>query len=128
MRRLLLDAHVLLWWLSDDAALGEQARALIADTRNEVLVSAATLWELSIKRAKGLLEAPEDLEALVADEGFSALPINLFHARQAGALPELHRDPFDRMLVAQARAEGLELITADAMIPQYGVRCLSARV
>lgn len=128
MRRLLLDAHVLLWWLADDAALGTQARALIADARNEVLVSAATIWELSIKRAKGLLEAPADLETLVADEGFSALSISLFHASQAGALPELHRDPFDRMLVAQAQAEGLELITADALIPQYGVRCLSARV
>lgn len=128
MRRLLLDTHVLLWWLSDDAALGEQARALIGDARNEVLVSAATIWELTIKRAKGLLQAPADFEVLVTDEGFSELAISLFHARQAGALPELHRDPFDRMLVAQAQAEGLELITADALIPQYGVRCLSARV
>lgn len=128
MRRLLLDTHVLIWWLADDTALGAETKALIADSRNEVIVSAATIWEMSIKRAKGLLRVPADLESLVADEGFSALPISLFHAQQAGALPELHRDPFDRMLVAQAQAEGLELITADTMIPQYGVRCLSARV
>ena len=128
MRRLLLDTHVLLWWLTDDEALGAQTKALIADGRNEVLVSAATVWELSIKRAKGLLDAPDDMEAVIADEGFSALPISLRHAQQAGILPDLHRDPFDRMLVAQTKTEGLELLTADAMIPQYGVRCLSARV
>lgn len=128
MRRLLLDTHALLWWLLDDPALGREARGAIADAGNQIHVSAATLWELSVKRSKGLLEAPGDLEALVSDEGFIGLPISLFHAQQAGALPDLHRDPFDRMLVAQAQAEGLELVTADAMIPQYGVRCLPARV
>lgn len=128
MRRLLLDTHALLWWLLDDPALGARARAAIADAGNQVHVSAATIWELSIKRSKGLLQAPEDLEALVLDEGFISLPISLFHAQQAGALPDLHRDPFDRMLVAQAQAEGLELVTSDGMIPQYGVRCLPARV
>ena len=128
MRRLLLDTHVLLWWLADDEALGMQTRALIADTRNEVLVSAATVWEMSIKRAKGLLDAPDEMDDVVAGEGFSALPISLRHAQQAGALPDLHRDPFDRMLIAQAQSEGLELLTVDAVIPQYGIRCLSARL
>lgn len=127
MRRILLDTHALLWWLSDDAALGPGAREVIAEPRNEVLVSAASIWEIGIKRQKGLLEVPSDLEALVEDEGFGKLPISLFHAQQAGSLPEIHRDPFDRMLVAQAQAEGLELLTADETIPRYSVRVADAR-
>lgn len=128
MRRLLLDTHALLWWLSDDFALGPNTRQMIGEQRNQVLVSAASIWEISIKQAKGMLEAPEDLEALVEDEGFTKLPISLFHGQQAGKLPEIHRDPFDRMLIAQAQAEGLELVTADGIIPQYGVRVVSARL
>jgi PIN domain nuclease of toxin-antitoxin system len=127
MRRLLLDTHAFLWWLSDDPSLGADARQMIGEPRNQVLVSAASIWEISIKQAKGMLEAPEDLEALVEDEGFTKLPISLFHGQQAGKLPEIHRDPFDRMLIAQAQAEGLELVTADGIIPQYGVRVVSAR-
>lgn len=128
MRRLLLDTHALLWWLSDDPALGADARQMMEEPRNQVLVSAASIWEISIKQAKGMLEAPEDLETLVEDEGFTKLPISLFHGQQAGKLPEIHRDPFDRMLIAQAQAEGLELVTADGIIPQYGVRVVSARL
>jgi len=128
MRRLLLDTHAFLWWLSDDPALGAEVRKMIGEPRNQVFVSAASIWEISIKQAKGMLEAPEDLEALVEDEGFTKLPISLFHGQQAGKLPEIHRDPFDRMLIAQAQAEGLELITADGVIPQYGVRVISARL
>ena len=128
MRRLLLDTHAFLWWLSDDPALGVEARQMMSEPRNQVLVSAASIWEISIKQAKGMLEAPEDLEALVEDEGFTKLPISLFHGQQAGKLPEIHRDPFDRMLIAQAQAEGLELVTADGIIPQYGVRVVSARL
>lgn len=128
MRRLLLDTHAFLWWLSDDPALGAVARQMIGEPRNQVLVSAASIWEISIKQAKGMLEAPEDLEVLVEDEGFTKLPISLFHGQQAGKLPEIHRDPFDRMLIAQAQAEGLELVTADGIIPQYGVRVVSARL
>lgn len=127
MRRLLLDTHAFLWWLSDDPSLGTDARQMIGEPRNQVLVSAASIWEISIKQAKGMLEAPEDLEALVEDEGFTKLPISLFHGQQAGKLPEIHRDPFDRMLIAQAQAEGLELVTADGIIPQYGVRVVSAK-
>lgn len=126
MKRILLDTHALLWWLADDPALGEQARAAIAEPRNEVLVSAASIWEIGIKRHKGLIDAPADLEALVEDEGFGKLPISLFHAQQAASLPAIHRDPFDRMLVAQAQAEGLELLTADETIPSYGVRVIAA--
>lgn len=91
-----------------DPSLGADARQIIGEPRNQVLVGAASIWEISIKQAKGMLEAPEDLEALVEDEGFTKLPISLFHGQQAGKLLEIHRDPFDRMLIAQAQAEGLE--------------------
>jgi PIN domain nuclease of toxin-antitoxin system len=127
VRRILLDTHVLLWWLADDPTLGPTAWEVIAEPRNEILVSAASVWEISIKRQKGLLEVPDDLEAMVEDAGFGKLPISLFHAQQAGALPEIHRDPFDRTLVAQAQAEGLELLTADETIPHYVVRVIDAR-
>src|SRR5512143_1869076 len=120
MKRLLMDTHAFLWWLSDDAALGANARAEIADGRNEIYVSAASVWEISIKQALGKLEAPDDLEKVVEDENFIRLPISLFHAEAAGKLPPLHNDPFDRMLVAQAQAEGLVIVTADEHIPKYG--------
>ncbi|MGV6807163.1 MAG: type II toxin-antitoxin system VapC family toxin, partial [bacterium] len=105
MKRLLLDSHVFLWWLSDES-LSTDAKSLIADERNQVFVSAATVWEISIKRALGKLQAPEDLQRIVEEEGFTPLPISLFHSEQAGKLPPIHRDPFDRMLIAQAQAEG----------------------
>jgi PIN domain nuclease of toxin-antitoxin system len=127
MRRLLLDTHALLWWLADDARLGADARALIADGNNQVFASAASAWEISVKKALGKLDAPDDLDAIVASEGFEKLAISFFHGEQAGALPSLHRDPFDRMLVAQAQAEGLELITADEQISPYGIKTVSAR-
>jgi PIN domain nuclease of toxin-antitoxin system len=126
MRRLLLDTHTLLWWLADDKSLGKKARELIANPDNQVFVSAATTWEIAIKKGKGLLEAPDDIDGIVDDEGFSKLPISLFHGEQAGRLPEIHRDPFDRMLIAQAQAEGLEIITADIEIPKYGIKTIPA--
>ena len=126
MRRILLDTHVLLWWLADDKALGKAAKALISDTRNEVLVSAATTWEITIKKKKGLLTAPDNMDTIVEDEGFSKLPITLFHGEQAGALQDIHRDPFDRMFIAQAQAEGLELLTSDNTIPKYGIKTINA--
>ena len=126
MKRLLLDTHTLLWWLIDDASLGARARELIAAPENFVYVSAASIWELSIKKALGKLEAPDDFVSIVEGEGFEPLPIDLFHAEQAGNLPGLHRDPFDRMLVAQAQAEGLSIVTRDRDIPAYGVRVINA--
>jgi PIN domain nuclease of toxin-antitoxin system len=127
VKRLLLDTHVLLWWLADDPALGACARTLIEDARNEVFVSAASTWEITIKRAKGLLQAPDNIDGTVEDENFSKLAISLFHGESAGSLPEIHRDPFDRMLIAQAQAEGLELMTSDSEIPKYGIRVIDAR-
>lgn len=126
MVRLLLDTHVFLWWLSGDSSLGEKARQAIADGSNQVYVSAATSWEISIKKALGKLEAPDDIDAIVETERFQKLPITLYHGQLAGRLPALHRDPFDRMLIAQAQAEGLILVTNDVNIIQYDVRTLVA--
>lgn len=128
MQRLLLDTHAFLWWLADDAQLGPKARAAIAEPRNTVLVSAATGWAIAIKSALGKVEVdvPESLDALVEDEGFVHLPITFFHGEQAGWLPAHHRDPFDRMLVAQAQAEGLRIVTRDPNIAAYGIRVLDA--
>ena len=124
--RLLLDTHVLLWALAEDPALDVRAREAATDQRNDVFVSAASVWEIAIKRAQGRLRSPDNLIATVADAGFSELPITFAHAEQAGALPSHHKDPFDRILIAQARAEGLVLVTANANIPRYGVRTLPA--
>ena len=126
MRRLLLDTHVFIWWISGNESLGQVARGLIANVDNQIYVSAVTVWEMSIKQQLGKLNAPGDLESVIERCGFSPLPIGLFHAQQAGSLPTYHRDPFDRMLVAQAQAEGLAIVTQDAAFPDYGVRLIHA--
>lgn len=126
MQRLLLDTHVFLWWLVNHPGLGPKVRDAIGDERNQVYVSAASGWEISIKKALGKLDAPDNLDAVVEDEGFAHLPITFYHAEQAGLLPPHHRDPFDRILLAQAQAEGLVLVTDDHMIRKYGARTLSA--
>ncbi|CAI1195686.1 type II toxin-antitoxin system VapC family toxin [Serratia quinivorans] len=127
MKRLLLDTHALLWWLIDDPSLGENARKQIADPGNVVYVSAASIWEISIKRALGKLTLPEDIFEIIDAEDFLPLPMAAFHGQQAGQLPPHHQDPFDRMLIAQAQAEGLTLVSADAAFPQYGIRVFDAR-
>ncbi len=124
--RLLLDSHTLLWWFWHSPPLGTLADNAIRSPDNEVLVSAASIWELAIKQASGKLAAPENLIALCEKEGFHLLPIQPFHAERAGGLPPHHRDPFDRMLVAQAQAEGLTIVTADAALRRYGVRTMAA--
>jgi PIN domain nuclease of toxin-antitoxin system len=126
MERLLLDTHAFLWWLADDPQLGEGARARIAQPANPVYVSAATGWEIGIKKALGKLQAPDDLDGVVSAEGFTHLPVTFFHGEQAGALPAHHRDPFDRMIVAQAQAEGLAVVTRDRHIKAYGIRTIDA--
>ena len=127
MKRLLLDTHVLLWWLSDDPQLGQSARQAIADPRNDVYISAASTWEISIKRSLGKLSAPEDMDSIIDNEGFDKLPISLFHGDQAGMLPSHHKDPFDRMLIAQAQSEGLIVVTNDEKIIRYGIRIMDAK-
>lgn len=126
MKRLLLDTHTLLWWLSDSPSLGACTKEAIMEARNEIFVSAATTWEIAIKRAIGKLEAPDDIDSIVEEEGMRKLPITLFHGEQAGSLPEIHRDPFDRMLIAQAQAEGLIIVTADRVFHQYNIRLMQA--
>ena len=121
MSRLLLDTHTFLWCLSDVEQLAEDTRATITDPHNDVFVSAITGWEIEVKRAKGRLVAPDNLSALVEERGFTHLPLTFHHAEQAGRLPMHHRDPFDRFLIAQARAEGLLLVTRDGHIRQYDV-------
>lgn len=127
MKRLLLDTHVLLWWLTDDPQLGQTTRQVIADPRNDVYVSAASTWEISIKRSLGKLMAPEDMDSIIDDEGFEKLPISPFHGDQAGILPGYHKDPFDRMLIAQAQSEGLVVVTNDEKIARYGIRVMDAK-
>jgi PIN domain nuclease of toxin-antitoxin system len=124
--KLLLDTHAWLWWLSDAEQLDEAARAMIGARENLVVVSAATVWEVSIKRARGHLGFDGDPVSLVAEGGFEPLSISLVHASAAGALPPHHRDPFDRMLVAQAQIEGLTVITRDPSFQAYEVATLSA--
>ena len=121
MKPLLLDSHVLLWWLGNDSRLGPRTRARVRDPLTRVIVSAATAWELSIERARGRLRAPTVDSALLDRLGFEALPISLAHAERAVALPPLHRDPFDRMLVAQAQSERLVLLSVDADVHAYDV-------
>ncbi len=122
--RILLDTHVLLWWLADDPQLPPAASAVIADPDTEVTVSAATIWEIEIKRAAGRLVAPDDvLGALVAND-FLTLAMTAGHAITAGRLPAHHTDRFDRMLIAQARTEGLTLVSVDSRFPAYDVALL----
>lgn len=121
MSRLLLDTHTFLWCLSDVERLSEGTCATIADPHNEVFVSAITGWEIAVKRARGRLVAPDHLSVLVEERGFTHLPLTFQHAEQAGRLPMHHRDPFDRFLIAQARAEELILVTQDGHISQYDV-------
>ncbi|TCC41913.1 type II toxin-antitoxin system VapC family toxin [Kribbella speibonae] len=123
--RLLLDTHVLLWWLQDVGDLSDDLKDRI-DTEFEVYVSAATRWELSIKAAAGQIDLPEELGDVVEDSGLSELPIRTSHAELAGQLPAIHRDPFDRMLVAQALVERLTLVTRDRFIQKYDVPILEA--
>lgn len=124
--RLLLDTHVLLWALTDDPVLSVPARAAIVDGRNDVLVSAVSAWEITIKKALGRLRAPDDLPAQMAARRLIPLDVTIAHALAVGQLPAHHADPFDRLLVAQARSDQLTLVTRDAHIRRYEVDTLLA--
>lgn len=124
--RLLLDTHVWLWWQANDRRLARAARTAIARAA-EVYVSAASAWEMEIKVALGKLEVPEDIAAAVDDGGFRELPVHFRHITALPTLPVHHRDPFDRLLLAQARVDGLTLVTADPALPPYGVPHIWAR-
>jgi PIN domain nuclease of toxin-antitoxin system len=126
VRPILLDTHVVLWAFSEPERLSSAVRALIVDPKQSVLVSAASVWEVEIKRALGKLAAPDGFGRVCVDRGFDELPITFEHATAAGALPPHHSDPFDRMLVAQSLAEGAVVVTADAVFARYGVHVMAA--
>ena len=125
--KLLLDSHVLLWLAEGDSGLAPDTTAAILDDANEALVSVASIWELELKRAKGLLEVPQDLGARLDPAGFELLEISLAHVVRAAELPLHHRDPFDRMLIAQAQTEGATLVTSDSAVERYDVPLMRAR-
>ncbi|GAA1149706.1 type II toxin-antitoxin system VapC family toxin [Streptomyces hebeiensis] len=118
--KLLLDTHVVLWWLDDSPELSDEVKDLL-DTEPSVHVSAVTPWEIAIKQSLGKLKGPEDLAERVRDCQFGGLPVTAGHGVRAGRLPAHHRDPFDRILVAQAQVEGMTLVTRDKWIPEYDV-------
>jgi PIN domain nuclease of toxin-antitoxin system len=116
---------VLLWWLDDAPRLVPDARKEIGSPRNLVYVSAVTAWEIAIKRALGKLDLPDNWAEVVMSEPFRRLAVTWEHALGLCSLPDLHRDPFDRLLVAQARAEGLVLVTGDDIVTRYDVKTLT---
>jgi PIN domain nuclease of toxin-antitoxin system len=124
--RLLLDTHVFLWWISDDERVSRRGRKLIADPDNEIFFSVASAWELAIKAGLGRLELPDNPDRFIpkqlAENAFQPLPIQLRHALKVHSLPDLHRDPFDRMLVAQALCEDLAILSADRKMADYRVK------
>ncbi len=118
--RILLDTHLLLWWLAGSVSLSDEARRLIADPDNTVFISAVSLWEIWLKENLRKLRLPKDFEKRLAAESFESLPLTGAQARQVALLPWHHRDPFDRMLVAQAQAENLIFLTGDSVVTAYG--------
>ena len=144
--RLLLDTHALLWWLSDDRALSPTARKLIARGSNTVVVSAASAWEIATKIRLGKLtmaanltmsanlsadlspdkafDLAADFGSILLQEGFESLPVSVDHAIRAGLLPGPHKDPFDRMLIAQSQAEGVPILSDEVVFDGYGIRRL----
>ncbi|WP_244554086.1 type II toxin-antitoxin system VapC family toxin [Agrobacterium sp. DSM 25558] len=120
-----MDTHTLLWWLSDDEQLSVQARSIVADAENEIYVSAASAWEIATKFAKGRLPTASlilpDFAGVIQQEGFIELPINSAHMVRSAMLPGEHRDPFDRILAAQAIIENMALISIDEKMPSLGV-------
>ncbi|MSP59152.1 MAG: type II toxin-antitoxin system VapC family toxin [Myxococcales bacterium] len=123
--KLLLDTHAFLWWLDGDRRLPPRVRRRIEDPATVVLVSAATAWEITTKarigKLPGALAVAADVAACIVSQGFTSLPISVEHAQRAGALPGPHRDPFDRMLIAQSHAEAVPIVTLDTVFDDYGL-------
>jgi PIN domain nuclease of toxin-antitoxin system len=122
--RLLLDTHVVLWWLDDSPELSDDVKHLLR-SEPAVHLSAITPWEIAVKQSLGKLSGPADLAERARDTQFTSLPITAGHGVRAGRLPNHHRDPFDRVLVAQAQIEGLTVVTRDKWIPAYDVPVLT---
>ncbi len=124
--RLLLDTHVLLWWLAGDATLSPEAKQTIASRENIVFVSSASAWEIAIKKALGKLKAPDDLEEAMNLNQFEMLPITIKHALGISHLPLHHQDPFDRLLISQIKLEALTLVTRDEQLSKYNIPIINA--
>ncbi len=123
--RLLLDTHAFIWWIADSGRLSQRARGLIADESHDIIVSAASAWEIATKYWLGKSALPEaaafDVAGAISNQGFLELPVSVRDAEHAGSLPGPHRDPFDRMLIAQALSRGLVLVSRDQVFDGYGV-------
>lgn len=124
--RLLLDTHVLLWVITDDERLGAIARNAIIDEENEVFVSTASIWEISIKQSLGKIRTPENLMEVINSSRFKIIPIEPAHAMGTRDLPFHHKDPFDRLLVIQAKLGSMTLVTQDRVLAAYSVPILEA--
>jgi PIN domain nuclease of toxin-antitoxin system len=122
--KLLLDTHILLWWLNQDRKLSQTEIGIITEPDNLVFISAATAWEIAVKKMIGKLEAPDDLPAALAANNFLELPITIEHSQNLYLLPLHHHDPFDRIMVAQALAEDLTLMTRDPKITLYKIKTI----
>jgi PIN domain nuclease of toxin-antitoxin system len=119
--KLLLDTHAALWWLADDDRIGDDVARHLTDDSNQVLISAVVVWEVAIKRSLGKLEAPEAVGQTLIEAGAQPLPVTIEHAAAVERLPWIHRDPFDRLLVAQALSEDAAIVSRDEPLSQYGV-------
>jgi len=122
--QILVDTHALLWWLSDSGSLSKVARDTLSDGKNDLYFSAASVWEISIKEQLGKIKIPKNFLAAVESQGIFQLDITWEHAFSVKTLPQIHQDPFDRLLIAQARAERLCILTKDESIAQYPVETL----
>ena len=125
--KLLLDTHILLWWLDANPELSQRAIGFIRDPGNTIFVSAVSLWEIWLKQSLGKLRLPATFQERLASESFESLPLTASQTARVGNLAWVHRDPFDRMLVAQAQADNLVLLTADEELAGYGAAVLVAR-
>jgi len=124
--KFLLDTHTLVWWLANDATLSQTARKIIANPDNLIFISAASVWEIAIKKQIGKLNVPDNLEAQIEQEDFQAIPINISHAAYIEKLPLHHKDPFDRIIIAQAICEKMKIITRDKKFDVYPVEVIKS--
>lgn len=124
--KFLLDTHCLLWWLDDPSIISVPTRKLIPDPANDIFISSAAIWEIAIKQSMGKLVVVGDIDLCIAKSNFKRLPITFEHAWATKPLPMIHKDPFDRMLIAQAVVENATIVTRDVNIPLYGVPCVQA--
>lgn len=122
----LLDTHILLQWLNNDRTLSHKISEIIANPDNIIFVSSVNTWEITIKKSLGKLEAPNDIEKAIEANEFQKLPITIEHSTYIANLPLYHKDPFDRLLIAQAIVERLTLLTCDTQIPKYSVHIIQA--